>query len=497
MVSKTKRLAIARLSHEGNSFTPVPTGLAAFRHREWVAGAAARDFYAGTASELGAAVDFLAAHQDWRGTFLRCCAAPPGGPVEQAVLEAICGEILAGLKDGPWDGVYLSLHGALLGTEELAPELGLLAEVRAVIGSAPLAVSFDLHANLDPEIARHADIVVGYKTYPHVDTYETGAKALALLERAVAGEIAPVSRILPLGKILPSFNMRTAAGPMAAIEAKAREVERRPGILDVTPFGGFAYADVDQAGASVSVCADGDATLTEAAAREVLSEFAARVPAFAVKLPDAATAVRQGLELARSAPVAVLEPADNPMSGGIGDTTGLFRALLEARPTKPTVFAFFWDPEIVARARAAGVGGEFECRLGGRLSADYGAPLEVMARVARLTEGRFVNEGPMDRGLPVDLGPTAVLEVEGIQVIVTATCQSPNDPAYFVLHGIDLTQPGLYCVKAKNHFRAAFAERFAALIDADTPGPAALDLAKLPYRRVPPERLLIAADETD
>ncbi len=489
-----KRLAIARLSHEGNSFTPVATGLAAFKRREWVVGEAARALYAGTASELGAAADFLAARPDWRGVFLRCCAAPPGGPVAQEVLDAIGAEIMAGLAKGTWDGVYLSLHGALLGTEDTAPELRLLADVRAAIGAAPLAVSFDLHANLDPAIARQADIVLGYKTYPHVDTYETGAKALALLERAVKGEIRPVSRIVPLGAVLSSFNMRTESGPMAEVEATARRVELRDGLLDVTPFGGFAYADVMQAGASVSACAHDDPALAEAAMEEVLDCFAEQRAAFTLKLPGAAEAIRQALEPARTGTVAVLEPADNPMSGGIGDTTGLFRALLDAGPAVASVFAFFWDPDLVARAHHAGPGAALKCRLGGRVSKNYGAPVEATARVVRLTHGRFVNRGPMERGLTTDLGATAVLEVEGISVIVTSTCQSPNDLAYFALHGIDLARPGLLCVKAKNHFRAAFGSVFGALIDADTPGPAALDLRKLPYRHVPGERLPAAGD---
>ncbi len=81
------------------------------------------------------------------------------------------------------------------------------------------------------------------------------------------------------------------------------------------------------------------------------------------------------------------------------------------------------------------------------------------------------------------------MDVQGIEVIVTSACVAPNDPAYFALHGIDPARLGLLCVKAKNHFRAAFAGTFAAILDVDSPGPAALDLARLPFRRVPPERL--------
>ncbi|HEX9790526.1 MAG TPA: M81 family metallopeptidase [Kiloniellales bacterium] len=482
-------MAIARLSHEGNSFSPLVTGLAEFQRREWVTGAAASAFYAGTRCELGAAVDFLAARSDWDGHFLRCAAAVPGGPVESGVLRAIGDEILAGLATAPWQGVYISLHGALIGESELAADLDLVTAIRARIGDVPLAVSFDLHANLDPAMAGIADIIVGYKTYPHVDTYETGAKALDLLDGMANGRLAPVTRIVPLGAVLSSVNMRTESGPMQAVAAHARAAESASGLLDVTPFGGFAYADVPTAGASVSVCADGDAALAQRTAEDMADFFRARRPEFAVSLPDAETGIRRALDRTVSKPVAVLEPADNPMSGGIGDTVGLFQALLAAKPAVPTVFAFFWDPDLVARAVAAGIGGDLTCRLGGRLVPDYGAAVPVAARVQRLTDGRFINRGPMERGLPVDLGPTAVLEVAGIQVIVTSACQSPNDVAYFDLHGIDLGAVRLLCVKAKNHFRAAFRESCAEIIDVDTPGPASAELARLRFRRVAPDRL--------
>ncbi len=500
-----KRLAIARLSHEGNSFSPVRTGLRDFERREWVSGEAARAFYRGSRSELGAAVDFLEARPDWDGTFLRCAAAPPGGPVEGALLGAIRDEILeglvAGLGEGPWDGVYLSLHGAMIGPEAPRADLDLVAVVRAAIGTAPLALSFDLHANLDPALATQAEILLGYKTYPHVDTYETGAKALDLLTRAAEGEIAPVSRVAPVGALLPSFNMRSEKGPMADMEAEACRLEADRGLLDVTPFGGFAYGDVAHAGASVTVCADGDAASAERAANDLAAAFRARRDDFSIHLPGPEAALREAIadrgQGAVACPVAVLEPADNPMSGGIGDTPGLFRALLAARPAMDraarVVFAFFWDPDLVARARAAGLGAVLECALGGGLTADFGPPVEVRARVARLTEGRFVNQGPMERGLTVDLGPTAVLEVAGelggIEVVITSACVSPNDDAYFTLHGIDLTQCDLLCVKAKNHFRAAFSESCATIVDADTPGPASLDLTRLPVRHVPPDRV--------
>lgn len=482
-MTTVRRLAVARLWHEGNSFSPFLTTPREFQQREWSSGAGAAARYRGTATELGAVVAFGEAHPDWSLHYLRLAAAPPGGPVEQPLYEKLCDEIVSALAAESWDAVYLSLHGALVAESEPEGDLALLRRVRQAIGRTPLAVTFDLHANLSPEAGPLIDILVGYKTYPHVDMAETAARALVLLDRAARGAVRPVVRIAKAGVLLTSHRMRTDAGPMAELETEARRVMALPGVLDATVFGGFTYGDTPSAGASAAVTLDGAPAKAESLAADLAGAIARRASAFHATLPDAATALRQALEA--DGPVAVLEPADNPLSGGGADTPGLFRALLAARPPAPTLFAFFWDPDLVARAALAGSGAWITASLGGRLTGDYGAPVKVEAQVLRLTDGRYVNDGPMERGLAVDQGPTAVLAVQGIEVVVTSACQAVNDPAWFRLHGVEPERLRLLAVKAKNHFRAAFGQRFAALVDCDTAGPACLDPRGLPFRHLP------------
>ena len=182
-------------------------------------------------------------------------------------------------------------------------------------------------------------------------------------------------------------------------------------------------------------------------------------------------------------------PQTTLFSGGAGDSPDLLRAALEQAPGVPSVFAFFWDPDLVARAAAAGPGAELDCAFGGRLSGDYGAPVRARGTVETLTEGRFENRGPMEKGLTVELGPSAVIGAGELRIIVTARNVPVNDPAYFDLHGIDLAAFFLVFVKAKNHFRAAFAERFDAIVDTETRGPAPADISLLPYRHAPQDRL--------
>ncbi|WP_174875660.1 M81 family metallopeptidase [Vogesella oryzae] len=489
MSAAGSRIAVLRCWFEGNSFCPVPTGLDDFRAREWVAGAEAPAFYRDTATEMGAVEAFARQQPDCRIHWLQCAAAAPGGSIAADDWQQLQLSLLQPLREllarERIDGVYFSLHGAMVCDGELAPEYTLLAAVRALIGDTlPLAASFDMHANLAPEIAGLADIVVGYKTYPHIDMYDTGWQAISLLQQAIRDGHKPCSAIVPAGVLLPSHAMTTASGPMAELEQLAAELRQLPGVLDATPFGGFAYADTPHCGASASVCVAGDPLQARRLADELAAHIRQRAARFRVRLLDPQQGIAEALawRAQHGGCVAVLEPADNPMSGGIGDTPALLAALLAAPPACETVFCFIHDPAVVRLACELGAGATLQVQLGGRVSSAYGAPVPFRGTVERLCDGRFVNEGPMERGLACDWGRSVVLRSGRIRVVVTETCRSPNDPAWCRMHGIDLDTVGLWCVKAKNHFRAAFAARLARIIDTDSPGPAALDLTLLPYR---------------
>lgn len=483
------RLAVARFSHEGNSFSPVPTGLPAFR-REWYRGQEAEAVYRGTTTEGGGAVAFLDAGPEWRGTFLRMTGATPAGPVTRDAYEAIVGEIVADLRDsarddGNWDAVFLSLHGAMLVEGMDLADHETIRRVREAIGpDIPLGVSLDLHANLDPRIAGLVTFAAGFKEHPHTDMKETAERVLDVLDRTVRGEARPVGHIAKLDAILPSINMRTAEGPMAELEAFARGLEFDPRILDASPFGGFSYGDTAVAGAGAMVFADGDAALARQAAERLVDEMRDRRDRFYIALPSAQEGIAMALQ-GGVRPVAVIDSGDNPLSGGIADTPEMLRALLAAAPAVPCVFAFFADPALVERCRAAGVGGAVEGTLGGRISGEFGAPVPFAGTVLRLTDGDYVNAGPMMHGLPMSLGPTAVIGVGSVSIVVTTACGSAHDPAFFTLHGIDVDAVAVLCVKAKNHFRAAFGTVCPMMIDIDAPGPAALDIARFRFRLAP------------
>ncbi len=471
-----RRLGVARFWYEGNAFCLIPARQADFERREWRRGQAALEAARDTATELAGVIDFLEANPNWTVTVSRCASALPSGAIETGVFEAFLDEVVADFAKERFDAVYLSLHGASITETRDAPEVDLLRALRDLLLDTPIGASFDLHANHAPELAELLTLASGYRTYPHIDMRETAVRTLDLLKRTVEGEIRPVGVIRNEGMYLSSANMRTSDGPMKALQAHAAKL-REPPILDVSVFGGFAYANSANIGASVMVWADGDRQAALTAADRLYTDLASQKAEFDIPLIGA----QEGIRLALQTPglVAVTEASDNCLSGGIGDTPGLLAALIAAKPEGESVHAGLADAAVVGTAHQAGIGAELAVELGGQLTQDYGEPVPLRVTVEYLTDGSYTNTGPMERGLQVECGPTAVLRHGSTRIIVTTHVTGCNDPAFFTLHRIDLAKIRLLCAKAKNHFRAAFGDRCGTIVDVDTPGPATLRLDRL------------------
>ena len=487
-----KRLAVARLWFEGNAFCPLPADRAAFESYEWQAGPSVLHAMDGTATELGAVAHFARTHPEWEVVVLRCAAALPAGPITDELFDRLSDEVAEGLRTGMnaggWDAVYLSLHGAAITATRETPEFDLAQRVRAILPDTPIGASFDLHGNMPAAWADVLDIASVYRTHPHIDMAETAERVLDGLQRCVDDKLTTRRIVLNEGVILPSINMRTSGGPMGELEQIARQLTTG-GIIDVSVFGGFPYADTRYTGASVFVVsdarADPDGKQAESAARQIMARIHALAEQFQIVLPDASQAIASALTHPEPGLLAVTDAGDNPLSGGAGDTPEMLRAMLAAAPHVACLFASFADPEVVESAFAGGVGAHLDIKLGARHGDHFGASVGVGVTVARLTDGRFQNTGPMQTGVWRQCGRSTLLKIDSLpdaHVIVTERVVACDDPAFYALHGVDLDRLRLLCVKAKNHFRAAFADRCTKIIDCDAPGPACQDLTQLPFR---------------
>jgi microcystin degradation protein MlrC len=477
------RFFVAMVSHETNTFSTIPTDRRQFEARALRYGGELLESYRGTGTCLGGMIEAAA---DRGATLVPSIAASasPAGRVTRAFYDEAKARLLGDLHAaGRLDGVLLDLHGAMVVEGLDDGEGDLLRAVREAVGPAlPVAVTLDFHANLTAEMVRAATLLHGYKTYPHVDMDARGREAAGRLADVVAGRVRPVAAFRQPPLLPPLGAQRTAVGPMRRLLDRAAEMERQPGVVSVSVFAGFPLADIPDAGLSVYVVADGDAALAAALA----DELAATAWAHRREFAHAGLAPREAVAAALAAaegPVVLADMADNTGGGAAGDTTELLRALLRAGARATTV-ACLWDPEAVRACVAAGVGATLTLRVGGKIDPSHGAPVEVTGRVRTLSDGRFVHRGPMLRGLEGRLGPTAVLDVNDLKIILISLRWQTLDPEMIRFVGIDPRGERILAVKSSVHYRAAFEPLARTIIEVDAPGLSSSNLSRFAFKRV-------------
>jgi microcystin degradation protein MlrC len=471
------------MNHETNTFSTVRTDRAQFEARHLHYGEEIIEQFRGTGTCLGGMIDAAT------GLGLRllpsvAAAASPAGRVTRDIYEHVKRRLLEDLAAaGPVDGVLLDLHGAMVTEDHEDGEGDLIAAVRAAVGpGVPIAVTLDLHGNLTPAMAGGATLLHGYKTYPHVDMAERGAEAARRLAETVAGRIRPTAALRTPPLLPPLGSQRTAVGPMRRLYDLADEMERDPRVLSVSVFAGFPYADIAAAGLSVYVVTDGDQALADKLADQLAATAWAHRHEFVHQALPVPEAVRAALA-APGQPIVLADMADNTGGGAAGDGTEVLRELLRVG-ARNAVVACLWDPEAVQACLRAGVGQSLTVTVGGKVDDRHGAPLTVTGTVRTLSDGRFVHKGPMMRGLPGRLGPTAVLDVAGVRVILISLRWQTLDPEMLRFVGLEPADHKVVVVKSTIHYRAAFEPIAREIIEVDAPGLSSSNLARFAFTRI-------------
>ncbi len=481
------RIAVAGLQHETNTFVGGVTDASAFLKPggwpELVRGEALRDSLAGTAVPMAGALAVLSNHGADIVPLLWAMALP-SGPVDHAVFEAFRDEIVQGLKAAePLDGVLLELHGAMVTTAEPDAEGNLLQTVRRALGSeVPVVATLDPHGNVTARMVACADWIEPYRTYPHVDMSETGARAACRLLDFAGGMHEPPARVYrPVPFLLPVVAQATDGPAMAALYAAAREHESTADVLGVQLTFGFPYADIADAGPAIVVYAESDRRAEEVAEMHLALWLDAEA-SLHMPLVGPNEAVAMAMDGAGSdGPVVLADVQDNPGAGGSQDTTGLLRALVEAG-ARGAVLAHICDPPAAAAAHAVGCGATLDLTVGGLTSPEHGAPVEGPFEVAALGSGRFTGEGPMYRGNAIDLGPVTVLRKNGVDVVVAGKRMQASEPGLLRHLGLNPEQLPILAVKSSVHFRGAYQAMARNIILVNAPGAVTMSLDKLDFR---------------
>lgn len=476
------RIAVGCIGHETNTFSPVLTTIDNFKNGSYHSGNEIVTAFRGTRTITGGFLD-VAEQLNLKPVPLLWTFATPSGMVEHAAYQTLKAEFLTLLQNaGKLDGILLDLHGAMV-TEDLEDAEGdLIQAVRELVGETWIVTTLDLHANITPKMAQYSDVIIGFDTYPHVDCYERGYEAGQLLFGMNQGKIQPTMAYCQLPLLTAPPAQCTMKSPMTDVITALHALETKSGIVTATLSMGFPFADITDAGVSVLVTTNGDMALAEAQADQFATDIWEMREEFTFNLHT----VEAAIEIANQTdghPIVLADGADNPGGGGPCDGTTILRKFIEA-DVQDAVVAVIADPESVAQSVEAGVGNRVQLNVGGKTDTQHGAPVALTGSVKTLSNGKFTLKGPMGRGTAGNMGRTAVVQVGGIEIVLTERRIQPYDAQVLRSVGIEPTARKLIALKSAVHFRADYTPMAHQILDVDTPGVHSPNLFSYDYQRL-------------
>ena len=486
------RVALLGLMLESNSFAPVTTE-EDFLRRVYLAGDEILADMASTESmlptELRSFCREMDSRVDWTPVPILVGLVEAGGPMDHGFYELTRDEMKRRLEaQMPLDAVYISNHGAMITTETKDPDGEIFAMVRDIVGpDVPIVVTLDLHGNVSQRMVDCADVIVAYRTNPHVDMRERGKEAAGVLLELFAG-MTPDVEFLRLPITPPTVTLLTDSGPYADLIDFGQSLIDED-IVNVSIFGGFAYSDTPKNGLAIIVTA----RQANGAAARVTRQIAARAWAeherYTAVLTPLDEAVNRVLEVGRDPgrkPVILADVADNPGGGGNGNTMWIIEALHKAGATG-VIVGVVNDPALAAEASELGQGATFKAVFNREPPDEFSRRFEAEAKVVRVCDGDCVGRRGFYAGRRMNLGASVLLDLGGIQVVVISIRTQCADPIFLEMFGLDIAKARAVVVKSRGHFRAGFDEFFGPdqVIEVDAPGLTSPILSRFDFKNLP------------
>ncbi|MGU9991011.1 M81 family peptidase [Bordetella avium] len=471
------RVFSAGLGTETNTFAPMPTSLSSFRDRDYYPAGTHPDSVTFAGAPLYIA-RLRGRAAGWDLAEGLVTSAQPGGATTREAYETLRDELLADLRAAmPVDMVLLGLHGAMVADGYDDCEGDLLARVREIVGpDVVVGAELDPHAHLTPLMVEKATLLVAFKEYPHTDIRERAEELVDLCALAQAGRIRPVAAMVDCEMIVP---MHTSRDPARGFVSRMQALEGKNGVLSISAIQGFATGDVPEMGSKMLVYTDGDAAAAQALARGLADELIAMRDALMVPYRSIDQALDEALAF-DGAPVVLADRPDNPGSGAPGDSTFVLRRVLE-RGIGNVAMGPLWDPVAVRIAFDAGVGTTLMMRLGGKVGPLSGDPVDTRCTVKALHPG-LVMTGLS--GAPAQMGDCALIETQGVEIVLTSLRNQAINVDLFTQLGCDLNAKRLVIVKSAQHFCASFSQLARHVIYVGGPGVATPDWKTLSYSKI-------------
>jgi microcystin degradation protein MlrC len=486
------RIAILGLFGECNAFrAPIPEAdyrwMAYFEGESLIPAVADPDVFLGP--DLRGFFEVMNATGPWTPVPILVAESASGPPLEENHFQGLLARMIQGLKAaGPVDGVFIKGHGSVVAEQTKDVDAVILSAVREEVGlNVPVIEVLDPHGKVTPEMVRLADLLISYRTDPHVDIFERGQEAAHAMRRLLGGDrIAAAYVRMPI--MVPTLSMVAPNAPFRPAVDRGVAALKEP-IANVSILPSYPWTDTPFAGFHVLVSSWNDAAAAENLALDLATYVWNRREGFQVELLslDAVVAMARDLNAdATLPPVCFADVADNPGGGGTANTTHALEALLKAG-VKDAVIGPMYEPRLAALAHAAGVGASLDLEFNVGEEDVFATRFKTRGVVTGLSDGATRPRSGVAKGMPLDQGPTAAFLIDGITVVVNTVRLQGLAVEQLETAGVDLSAVRMAVVKSRGHYQAAFAEFFdvSRMLAIDTPGWMTTHLDRLPYRNVP------------
>ena len=480
-----KRIMVMGFRLETNTFSPHPATVDDYKNYEFYEGEKVLDANRGISTEIGGYIDVLEKNPDVELIGAYHANTIPRGPITREAfdyfVELYLDHYRKATAEAPIDGLLFAFHGAMVVEDYEDGEGEFLRRVRAVVGpDMPIILTLDFHANITEEMVTLSNAMFTARYYPHTDFFDRGVDAAHLMEKMLFEGARPIPCFKRIPLIYP--HMGTGTGPLKTLIPKLlSESDADPAVYGVYFIAGFCRSDISVQGSCIYALTENDAAKAKALCDKYYADVMEHLPEYKMDFPEPAKAVRDAMEF--DGLTVLIDGADNPGSGLMGDATEIIHELLRQGATNVGIAAVA-DPETVKQAFEAGVGATIHVRLGGKSSPLVGAPVEVDAKVLHLSDGEVVLTGPMSTGMTRHCGPSATLEFNGIKCVVVTKRNQTHDEQMFRYNGVEPLDLHIIVLKTIVHFRAAYEKIADRIVVLDLPNLTPIDDTKIEFKHV-------------
>lgn len=478
------RILIGGIVQESNTFSPMVTTVETFKDNFYAIGEGIYTLR-GARNEIGG---FFAAAEEENAEVIPTfyASAVSSGKLEEKAYYELKELLVSQIsKQRNYDGVLLAFHGALVSEKNDDPEGQIIREVRDIIGeNTPLVISLDAHANVTKKMVDNVNGIIGYRTYPHVDHYETGYKAAKMLFTIIRENIKPYIALKKVPMILPAETTQFSDGPMGDLwkEAKSRENTKHSWVTSLFPV--QPWLDVDELGFGVVVVTK-EASVDAENEAQRLAEYAWDIRH---KVDVELFSIKEAVEKAfhnNNNPIIISDSADGTGAGSPGDSNFVLKKLLELNVQKElSCLLCIVDKPAVEIAIESGIGSSVNLNIGHSIDKKHGKPISIKGEVSRIGDGKFSFGKGFPRELEANMGKCVVIKIDKISLLVSEKAVFTFDPAMYRSMGLEPTNADLVLVKSANQFRSSYKDISSQIYILDTPGSSTANLKTLNFNKI-------------